>query len=91
MKTKIAEDLLQKYWGLQAESVKKLEGEVSFNYRILCGGKLYIFKDAPATVEAMALAREEMQVIEGLSVRIPGYFQEPVRTLDGSFRTPLWD
>jgi len=76
-------NILGEYYGIEANSVMKLPGEVSSNYLIQSGDQYYIFKDTPSDPSAEALIREENAILVQLALSLPGEFPEPVSRQDG--------
>lgn len=77
-------DILYRFYDLESQHIKAMVGEVNLNYRVRCESGSYVFKSSPHSSPAeTALSQEECRILENLSKKMPGNFQEPVPASDG--------
>ena len=82
----LIKEILNREFHIEADHIEKLVGEVNNNYLVLSKTGKYVFKDSPHNPGELEFSGDECKILALLSSRMPGCFQEPVKTADGDYR-----
>lgn len=74
------QDILAKNFNIKNAEIKKLVGEVNKNYLVTNGKVKYILKESVFSEEELDFSIDECDILEHLSIKFSGYFQEPVKS-----------
>ena len=70
---------------VQPKKIKKLDGYANTNYLIESQSRKYILKEYIFEPELYDFLQTESQMLASLSKKIPGYFQQPVKTKNDEY------
>ena len=65
--------ILKDSFGLSADHIVPLVGEVNKNYLVEQGSRKYIFKETPVKEEDNSFSQDESELLDHLSSALPGF------------------
>lgn len=78
-------EVLSSIFGLNLINKSKLPGYESDNYKIETSKGKFVVKIYSTKIASLRLMQSESEILHYLGVNLPGYFQLPLKTLNGSF------